>query len=263
MWIFPTWYTDKWSADSTDKVWASDAVTNFNLTVDEIWTENFSNRTTTDLAEWVNEYYTEARVDANSTVVWLWTTKADKSNVLELDNTTPFTPTLTYHPVTKDYVDTLAVPIVATDAEAEAWTNEIVYINPKQLNNWNWYSIVSSDVLLAIYDTQFNIPSWTLTYTKFKDYKVDIWGTYKVEHNLVNSATWNVYSRIYVNDVAVWTERIEASWVATTYSEDITVNAWDNIQLYIYLTATAACTVYSFTLFGSIRPNSLLITAVL
>ena len=31
--------------------------------------------------------------------------KADKSNVLELDNTTPFTPTTDYHPATKAYVD--------------------------------------------------------------------------------------------------------------------------------------------------------------
>lgn len=32
-------------------------------------------------------------------------TKADKVNVLELDNTTPYVPTLDYHPATKQYVD--------------------------------------------------------------------------------------------------------------------------------------------------------------
>ena len=35
-------------------------------------------------------------------------TKADKINVLELDNTTPYTPTENYHPATKTYVDTLS-----------------------------------------------------------------------------------------------------------------------------------------------------------
>ena len=34
-------------------------------------------------------------------------TKADKDNVLELDNTTPYIPTQDYHPATKEYVDSL------------------------------------------------------------------------------------------------------------------------------------------------------------
>lgn len=100
--IFPTEYTDKWSADSTDKVFSSDWSTNFNLTVSEIWDRNFSDRDTDNLTEWVtNLYYTDARVDANSTVV----AKADKSNVIEKDSVTAFTPTLWTHPTNKDYVD--------------------------------------------------------------------------------------------------------------------------------------------------------------
>ena len=35
-------------------------------------------------------------------------TKADKTNVLQLDNTTEYTPTADYHPTTKKYVDTIA-----------------------------------------------------------------------------------------------------------------------------------------------------------
>lgn len=37
--------------------------------------------------------------------------KADKLNVLELDNTDPFTPTSDYHPATKTYVDYLTTNI--------------------------------------------------------------------------------------------------------------------------------------------------------
>lgn len=44
--------------------------------------------------------YTKTEVDS---IVGL---KADKTNVLELDNTTPYTPTLDNHPATKIYVDT-------------------------------------------------------------------------------------------------------------------------------------------------------------
>ena len=101
MTIFPTWYPDKWNADSTDKVWSSDGTTNFNLTVDEIGTEVFTDRSTTNLSEGTNEYYTTAKVTTDT--AW----KADKTNVLELDNTTAFTPTLDYHPATKKSVDDL------------------------------------------------------------------------------------------------------------------------------------------------------------
>lgn len=100
--IFPTNYTTKATPDWTDVVWSSDAVTNFNLTVASIALYTLTNNNTDSLSEWAtNLYYTEARVTANSTVV----AKADKSNVLELDNTAAYTPTATYHPATKDYVD--------------------------------------------------------------------------------------------------------------------------------------------------------------
>ena len=82
MTVFPTWYTDKGSADSTDKVWASDGITNFNITVWEIGDENFTDKTTTALSEWTNLYYTETRVTNNTTVV----SKADKTNVIEKDS---------------------------------------------------------------------------------------------------------------------------------------------------------------------------------
>lgn len=74
------------------------------FSVNNIWNRIFTDRSTTNLAEWTNLYYTEARVTANTTVVWLWNTKADKTNVLEKDNTTAYTPTLDYHPATKKFV---------------------------------------------------------------------------------------------------------------------------------------------------------------
>ena len=110
--IFPTDYSTKWTPDWTDVVWSSDAVTNFNLTIASIALYTLTNSDTDSLSEWVtNLYYTEARVTSNTTVVWLWNTKADKTNVLELDNTTPYTPTLPYHPVTKDYSDNMGTVI--------------------------------------------------------------------------------------------------------------------------------------------------------
>lgn len=117
MTIFPAWYTDKGFADATDKVWASDEVTNFNITVDEIGTEVFANRTTSNLTEGTNLYYTDGRVTANATVVALWTNKADKTNVLEKDNVTAYSPTTQYHPATKWYVDNLGTNITGLTTE--------------------------------------------------------------------------------------------------------------------------------------------------
>lgn len=54
----------------------------------------------------INELKT--RLDnADANITDLDNTKAEKTNVLELDNTTPFDPTSDYHPATKKYVDSL------------------------------------------------------------------------------------------------------------------------------------------------------------
>lgn len=101
---FPTDYTTKPTPDWTDVVWASDSLTNFNLTISSIALYTLTNSTTDNLPEWVtNLYYTDARVDNNATVQ----SKADKTNVLEKDNITAYTPTQQYHPATKDYVDSM------------------------------------------------------------------------------------------------------------------------------------------------------------
>lgn len=65
---FPWGLTDKGSADSTDKILAADTgwTQNFNITVDEVGDEVFTDRTTTDLTEGSNLYYTDARVDARN-----------------------------------------------------------------------------------------------------------------------------------------------------------------------------------------------------
>lgn len=60
------------------------------LTIDELW--SMALESTTD-------YYTKTETDN------LLDNKVGKSNVLEKDNTTTFTPTADYHPATKKYVD--------------------------------------------------------------------------------------------------------------------------------------------------------------
>lgn len=159
--IFPTDYTTKVTPDWTDVVWSSDAVTNFNLTIASIALYTLTNSTTDDLTEWsTNKYYSDSLVDSNATVIW----KADKTNVLEKDNTTVYTPTLPYHPVTKDYADNISVPdasetvkwIVqrATDAEVTTATDITKYVTSNQLEKTSilqttrWYNQASSIVVI-------------------------------------------------------------------------------------------------------------------
>lgn len=154
--IFPTDYTTKWTPDWNDVVWSSDAVTNFNLTVASIALYTLTNNDTDDLSEWsTNLYYTEARVTANTTVVALWNDKADKSNVLELNNTTAFTPAADYEPATKAYVDDSISSIAM-----KFW--------------WDWT------------DWALDTSSWTVN--------IDCWGATLVEKNYtsINVATNNL-----------------------------------------------------------------------
>ena len=113
--------------------------TNFNITVWEIGDRNFTDKSTSDLSEGTNLYYTEARVTANTTVAG----KADISNVIEKDSTTAFTPTLSTHPVNKNYVDNFSVPDATTSVEGKArlstawevpaWVSTTTIITPADL----------------------------------------------------------------------------------------------------------------------------------
>ena len=108
MWnIIPTNFWYKTTIVAWDSIFWYDSewIANTNFLYSAVQTFVLNWLTTTDVTEWDNLYYTEARVTANTTVVWLWTTKADKTNVLELNNTTSYTPTADYHPATKKFVN--------------------------------------------------------------------------------------------------------------------------------------------------------------
>jgi len=91
------------------------------------------------------------------------------------------------------------------------------------------YPYKAGNVLLK--DLTVNVSGTSTTYVKAKDYKIGLAGVYRIKHRVYSNNT-QVYTRIYVNDVAVGTERLNTNgWVE--YSEDITVNADSNIQIYI------------------------------
>jgi len=257
MWnVFPDNFTTKTTPVAWDKVMGYDSVSleNKNLTVDWIATTAFSDRTTDNLIEWTNEYYTEAKVTANTTVVW----KADKTNVLELDNTTPFTPTADYHPVTKKYLDDSPYPTasetvawiveIATDTEVSTWTDTTRSITPKTLKD-NYLQLIENKYIISSSNLKYSADTERVStanngYTKSK--QIQIWIPWTISIEFDSKFSWTInpsfsLARIYINWAAVWTERNNQTTSYITYTEDISVRQWDLVQLY-YSSNASSCT---------------------
>ena len=168
---FPQDFTEKLSPSWDDLLilWDSDSLdTEWNANVDKkiklsslsgyiLWAWN-----TDSLEEWTdNLYYTDARVSSNSTVMSLWNNKADKSNVIEKNSTTPFTPTLWTHPANKDYVDNAGTNI--TWLTEEAWVanwDEFIYYNGSE-NVKVDYEDVKNDILSNQVSEIVSVPTIT------------------------------------------------------------------------------------------------------
>lgn len=248
--IVPTWYTNKATPVDNDSLWGydSEAVENKNFLFSAIQTYVLNWLTTTDVSEWTNLYYTDARVDANSTVTW----KADKTNVLELDNTTVYTPTLDYHPVTKKYVDEQPSPDasetvkgiaeIANATEASAWLDDTRIMTSKKV--YDNYGIYTSTIWNNIVIWDSNTPNTWLSntaYEKKKEIEIgvqwDVSYEIKIENETVFSV--NLYARIYINGVATWVEHVAISVDSWDWEQVFTWNItwliiWDLVQVYTY-----------------------------
>jgi len=123
----------------------------------------------------------------------------------------------------------------ATDTEASAWTDITKYMSPKQIldvTTSTW--LLASDILRSSADNEVGIP-WTAVYTKMKEIKIwyyPKWWTIRVKFDWIWVSWWNFYWQIYVNWVAIWTERINWTTTYVTYTEDISINDWDLVQIY-------------------------------
>lgn len=110
--------------------------------------------------------------------------------------------------------------------------------------NWvdaPYYRLVASDTLVVSADTErYNNDS--VTYTKKKEVLVNTHGTVRIKFDLKLGAgvQTSAYGRIYVNGVAVGTERNTSETTYQNYSEDIAVEAGDLVQLYLKCANTGA-----------------------
>lgn len=237
-WDLLTWLDSEDATLSTkDKVFS----------VNNIWNRIFTDRSTSDLAEWTNLYYTEARVTANTTVVWLWTTKADKTNVLEKDNTTAYTPTLDYHPATKKYVDNYSLPDATTSSY---WKVQLADSNDVYTRSWNdvvtswllgYEQIVASNTIRASADTERTDVSWSPV--KKKEFK--IWAYRKGwTCRVIFEAKWTLGTSAYYWKVIMYKNWVfqfpfnntgseHFSGVYQTFSYNFSVIEWDLVQVYL------------------------------
>ena len=267
--IFPTDYPNKPTADTNDVMFASDWVTNFNLSVWNVATRAFQNKTTTDLAEWTNLYYTDARTLAVA-VGLDWD---DTINDVKTFTSSPIvpTPTTDTQVANKAYVDAQGIPIDplpedtvwdmdadflvksdwvtnekilvnryrATDAEATAWTSTTKFMTPKQAkDNYSFQTSTASNTVIEEEATEYTntsttqIPVWATVKCMFR-------GTIRVVYDWAArdgwSSSFSAILNITRNWSTVWTTR-NFSWndsVYQTFTEDISVNFWDEIRLSI------------------------------
>jgi hypothetical protein len=94
-------------------------------------------------------------------------------------------------------------------------------------------SVTAGDVAILSNNAEVDTAQASV-FTKIKEIRIHASGTIRVKFDLrsTTSSANLVRAKIYVNGIAVGTERSTTSTGATTYTEDITVNAEDLIQIY-------------------------------
>ncbi len=241
--IFPDGYTDKSTLVAWDKVFWYDSESstptvdwNKNFTILAIYNYVIATVTTSNVTEWANLYYTEARVNANTTVSTLVTnveTRALKTNVLEKNNTTAYTPTADYHPVTKKYLDDKPITqstttqlwgnTIATDTEAKAWIDEVKTINSKELvETTNLVYLASNNIKLSALTERTWDDDVNLLVKSFKLWHRYKYWTLRITYDWWKSASWSFNNyEVFVN----WSLKYASTeWALEEWTNGIT---WD------------------------------------
>lgn len=100
----------------------------------------------------------------------------------------------------------------------------------------------------------------SLSFTKLKSTVVAEGGTYRISFDLRNQSGmgYTVGGRIYVNGISRGTLRTNASAGYITYTEDITLNANDEVQIYAYAHSSAWVYVNNLRFYSTIGFNNVM-----
>jgi len=243
MWvnIFPTSYTDKATPVAWDKVMGYDSVanTNNNITVGWIANATMASKTTTDLSEWTNLYYTDTRTDARVTAntrVANSTQNTDtdlSANAYFLDE-----PTLTSNSAlkvpsqqsVKNYVD---IQTFMTEfGNWQDWdvtittnitlTRDMLYRNLTITSPWvlntNWYKVYVKNTFSWNWTIRRNGNAWWT------------WSWFWSASTIYGWAWWAALNQWTLNAEVWWATwwTTWAWWAWTTANPSYTVNSWAN-----------------------------------
>lgn len=248
-----------WDSDSLDENWVVNVDKFFSFT----WLVNFLKwkLTTSDVPEWTNKYVTDANLDVTNTIMGI------DSDILDLQNdkedvankSTDWTfasPNNTTYPTTqavKTFTDNMWVPINAQTAitslddgdefiiydTSAAGTRKIIGNDVRDSiysKAVPFYWVESSDTIQASADTERTHS--TVVETKYKEFKLSKvyteWWTVRIrlEARWLNWTWISTNYSIWVNWVKILTnDSLTTSYVE--YSENVTVAAWDLIQVYL------------------------------
>lgn len=268
---FPTKTTPVWADKLTwlDSQTSNVSLQNKNFALSSLWSAIFWARTTTDIPEWSNLYYTNSRTLAVA-VGLDWD---DTINDVKTFTSSPIvpTPTTPTQVANKAYVDAQSIPIDplpeetvwdmdvdflvksdwvsnekvlvsryrASDAEATAGTNNKKFISAKQVkDNYSFQTSIASDTVIEEEGTEYTNLGTTQTLV-WATIKCMFRGTIRVVYDWAARDGWSssftAILNITRNWSIVWTTR-NFAWndpVYQTFTEDISVNFWDEIRLFI------------------------------
>lgn len=164
--IFPTDYPNKASADTNDVMFSSDWVTNFNLSVWNVATRAFANKTTTDLTEWSNLYYTDARA-LNVAVGLDWDDEVNWIKTFTSSPTVP-NPTTPTQVANKAYVDAQGIPIdPLPNISVLKWDDNIVVSDGTdnyKAEIYDIFKLIPIGKTYATYTAWETITTWDVVY---------------------------------------------------------------------------------------------------
>jgi hypothetical protein len=90
------------------------------------------------------------------------------------------------------------------------------------------------------------------SYEKKKEIQTKVSGRFRIKFDLrTGNIAYTAYGQIYKNGAAIGTERTTTSVTYTTYSEDLTFNRDDLIQLYIKSSNIGMALTQNFRVFGN------------
>ena len=136
--------------------------------------------------------------------------------------------------------DELTTQIGETDDAASSTGSahaKINYINENMMPR----TVQASDTLRISADTERS--NTGSVYTKLKEIKTLADGVARIKFDLKSATANSAYGQIYINGVAVGTERNVIGSTYQTFTEDIIVQKYDLIQLYVKAGSASYTTV--------------------